>query len=297
MPGTHVPGAQSSAPDDSLLQLWTLVLKNRWETYNKQALVALILWYESHGLDVSEGDPLDVKTWEQAGQHILSVASTGQETTINNIKPWRLIMNLLKPLKREQDTRTAEGSPLAPPAEVSGKTMVLGGADAAQGKWERRIGGEVTVCCETAWDLAATPSRYVSPAEHAPVTQDLTTVPGGDTLLAERITAKPCCAASVQNAKIATGHFTTPCSATPCLARPAETPEPAPSSCETMLTQRLHYVWLLQSHPCRQLLQNAACCCLMPGYCLVCLPPHVLPICQDPRDCTQLLPGAQLLSA
>lgn len=126
MPGTHVPGAQSSAPDDSLLQLWTLVLKNRWETYNKQALVALILWYESHGLDVSEGASPDAKTWEQAGQHILSVASTGQETTINNVKPWRLIRNLLKPLKREQDTRMAEGSPLAPPAEVSGKTMVLG---------------------------------------------------------------------------------------------------------------------------------------------------------------------------
>lgn len=47
-------GAQCSAPDDSLLQLWTLVLKNRWETYNKWALVALIMWYESHGLDVSD---------------------------------------------------------------------------------------------------------------------------------------------------------------------------------------------------------------------------------------------------
>lgn len=81
---------------------------------------------------------VDVKTRGQAGQHILSVASTGEETTINIIKPWRFIMNLLKQLKRERDTRMAEGSPLAPPAEVSGETMVLGevvgGADAAQGK-------------------------------------------------------------------------------------------------------------------------------------------------------------------
>lgn len=96
-------------------------------------------------------------------------------------------------------------------------------------------------CCETAWDLAATPSRYVSPAEHAPVTQDLATVPGGDALLAECITAKHCCAASVQIPKIATGHFTSLCSASLCLARPTEIPETAPSSCETMLSNCIMY--------------------------------------------------------
>lgn len=62
---------QALLPEDSLLQVWTVILKNRWEKYDKWALLALIMWCESHRLDVSKRAALDIKTWEQAGQHIL----------------------------------------------------------------------------------------------------------------------------------------------------------------------------------------------------------------------------------
>lgn len=128
-------------PEDPLLQVWTLILKNRWEKYNEWALLALIAWCESHGLGMSKGATLDVKTWVQAGRHILSAASAGSETAINVIKPWRLVMDLLEQFKREREPKTAEGLPLAPPAKASGKSAdpgEAGGADATPGKRERR---------------------------------------------------------------------------------------------------------------------------------------------------------------
>lgn len=54
-------------------------------------MLALLTWSESHGLDMTGGVTLDLKTWEQAGRFIIEVASLGDETAINVIKPSRLI--------------------------------------------------------------------------------------------------------------------------------------------------------------------------------------------------------------
>lgn len=51
----------------------------------------MLTWSESHGLDMTGGVTLDLKTWEQAGRFIIEVASLGDETAINVIKPSRLI--------------------------------------------------------------------------------------------------------------------------------------------------------------------------------------------------------------
>lgn len=40
---------------------------------------------------------------------MLAAASIGNETVINVIKPWTLILDLLKQLRNEQDTRTGKG--------------------------------------------------------------------------------------------------------------------------------------------------------------------------------------------
>lgn len=52
---------------------------------------------------------MDLKTWDQAGRHILAAAAIGNETAINVIKPWRLILDLIKQLESEQDMSVAEG--------------------------------------------------------------------------------------------------------------------------------------------------------------------------------------------
>lgn len=147
-------------------------------------------------------------------------------------------MNILRQLKRQHDTRTAEGFPLAPPAKVSGETTVLGEAVGRCRCRTRQVGEEdgqrshtvlqncLGSCCH--------PLQICLPSGDAPVTEDLATVPGGDGLLAECTTAKPCCATSAQTPEIAIGSFATPCSATLCSARPPETPETVPSSCKTM---------------------------------------------------------------
>lgn len=94
-------------PEDPLLQVWTDFKKQMGKVRRMGFTKPLIAWW-----DVSERATLNVKTWEQAGRHILSAASTGDETAINIIKTRRLIMDLLEQLKREREAKTAEGLPL-----------------------------------------------------------------------------------------------------------------------------------------------------------------------------------------
>lgn len=72
------------------------------------------MWCKSHKLDVTEGATLDFKTWDQDGRIILQAASIGDEAAISVIKPWRLMMDLLRQLQRERNGRVAEGAPRTP---------------------------------------------------------------------------------------------------------------------------------------------------------------------------------------
>lgn len=98
-------GAWSSTPEVPILKVWTFFLKKRGIKHDEWALLALLMWCESHKINVSKGAALDLKTQEQTGQDILSVASIGNDTAINVIKPWRIVLDLLKQLKNEQGRR------------------------------------------------------------------------------------------------------------------------------------------------------------------------------------------------
>lgn len=113
---------------------------------------------------MSKGATLDLKN--QAGQYIFTADSTGDETAINITKPWKLVMDLIKQFKNEQNMRTAEESSLAPPSEAHSEGRVLGetaeSTDTAQGKQWRRMSREVTSCHEIAQDPTAARCRDVS---------------------------------------------------------------------------------------------------------------------------------------
>lgn len=86
--------------------------------------------------------------WEWAGRYILEAATIASETVINVIKPWRLILDLLRQLGNEQDTRTVEGMLQAPPVKACGENRALGetmgNVGAAPGVCGRRVGGSAT---------------------------------------------------------------------------------------------------------------------------------------------------------
>lgn len=83
------------------------------------------MWCKTHKLYTTESASLDFKMWDWAGRHVLQAASIGDEAAIGFIKPWRLTMDLLKQLQREQNTRVTEGAPWTP-AERSEETQALG---------------------------------------------------------------------------------------------------------------------------------------------------------------------------
>lgn len=175
-------GAWTSAVEDPVLQVWTSFLKKRVTSYDKWALLAVITWCESHKLNVSEEATVDLKTWERAGQYILTAASSGNDSAINVIKPWRFVMDLLKQLKNERDARAAEEMQKAPYTEVRGENRVpgevAGSADIALGKRGRRSGGADTVRRETtAWSREASLGVGDMPAEHSAAVQNCAATP------------------------------------------------------------------------------------------------------------------------
>lgn len=95
--------------EDPVLQVWTFFLKKGRIIYDKWALLALIVWCESHRFDGTKGTMLDSKTLECAGRCILAAASMGDEAVLDAIKPWRFIVDLLKQLKNERDPRMVVG--------------------------------------------------------------------------------------------------------------------------------------------------------------------------------------------
>lgn len=80
-------GAWVSTPEYPVLKLWTFFLKKRGINYNEQALLVLLMWCESHKLDVSEGTSLDLLNWERTNKNRLAATSDGDDTVINVIKP------------------------------------------------------------------------------------------------------------------------------------------------------------------------------------------------------------------
>lgn len=91
-------GVLASVQEDPPIKVWTLLLKKWGIKYDEWALLALLTWSEKHGLDVTERTTLDLKTWGWTGKFIIEAASIGNETAINVIKPWRLILDLLRQL-------------------------------------------------------------------------------------------------------------------------------------------------------------------------------------------------------
>lgn len=76
------------------LQVWTIFLKKTGIKHNKRALLTLLMWCENYKLNVPEGNALELKTWERAGRDTVATASISDDTAINIIKPWRLIMDI-----------------------------------------------------------------------------------------------------------------------------------------------------------------------------------------------------------
>lgn len=101
-------------------------------------MLALLTWSKDCRLDVTEGATLDLRTWQGAGRFMIETASIGDETANNVIKPWRLIVGLLKLLNTEQDVRMAVGMLQAPPTEAYSEDRAPG--EAVGGVWERSMG-------------------------------------------------------------------------------------------------------------------------------------------------------------
>lgn len=58
-------------------------------------MLALLMWSKNPGFNATEGASLDLRTWEWAGRFIIEAVSIGDETSINVIKTWRHILELL----------------------------------------------------------------------------------------------------------------------------------------------------------------------------------------------------------
>lgn len=63
---------------------------------------------------MTEGAALDFKMWERAGRLIFQAASIGDEAASGVIKPWRLIMDLLRQLQSKRNAKVVEGVPWTP---------------------------------------------------------------------------------------------------------------------------------------------------------------------------------------
>lgn len=66
------------------------------------------------------------ETWERTGRFITEAVSVGDKATINVIKPWRVVLDLLRQLKAKQDARTAVGMPQVPSTETRSEDGVPG---------------------------------------------------------------------------------------------------------------------------------------------------------------------------
>lgn len=93
--------------------------------------------------------------WEWAGRYILEAATIASETVINVIKPWRLILDLLRQLGNEQDTRTVEGTLQAPPVKACGENRALGETVGNVRVCGRRVGGSATSHHKGTWSHEA----------------------------------------------------------------------------------------------------------------------------------------------
>lgn len=193
--------------EDSALQVWTFILRNRRIKYDKQALLASIKGCKSHGLDLSEGSTLDLKMWERAGRYIPAAATIADDSIFNVLKPWRLILQLLRQLGNKQDTRTAKEMLQAPLTKALART----------GHWARQQ--EAWVLCQacgggggmeqphrTAKPHKATklPGEGITcPQNILQPSRTVAATPGGDDMPAEHpsAAAKPSCCGTVSSSR------------------------------------------------------------------------------------------------
>lgn len=85
-----------STSGEPTFQVWTSLLKKQRLKYDNRGLIPLLTWCKSHKLDVTEGASLDFRMWDWVGRLIFQAKSVGGETVISIIKPWGLIVDLLR---------------------------------------------------------------------------------------------------------------------------------------------------------------------------------------------------------
>lgn len=90
-----------SAQDHPVLKVWKLLLEEWDLDYDEKALLALITWAKNYGLDTTKEAAFDFNTWAQTGQIIIQAASRGDKNAISFIKPWKLILDLIRLLNTE----------------------------------------------------------------------------------------------------------------------------------------------------------------------------------------------------
>lgn len=86
--------------DHPVLKVWRLL--EEWDVdYDEKALLTLITWAKTHGLETTKEAAFDFNTWAQTGQFIIQAASRGEENAVRVIKPWKLILDLITLLNTE----------------------------------------------------------------------------------------------------------------------------------------------------------------------------------------------------
>lgn len=141
------------------MKVWTLLLEEWGVEYEEQALLALLRWAKNHGLDTTRGAALDINTWARTDRFIIKAASKGNESANKVLKPWKLILDLLRQLNTE-----VRGEDW-PPDEVVG------------GMWRKRpdkTGAAIQCHCAA---LNRCPAPALCPGE-----LDCTTLPCGGVL-------------------------------------------------------------------------------------------------------------------
>lgn len=83
------------------------MLKRHGVKYDKLILQRLLLWCKSQGIEMTRVNTSPIRTWEAVGWPILDLASRGDDTFKEFLMTWRLVLDTLKELKKEQDTAAA----------------------------------------------------------------------------------------------------------------------------------------------------------------------------------------------
>lgn len=84
-----------------VMKVWTLLLEEWGIEYEEQALLALLRGAKNHGLDTTREAALDINTWAWTDRFIIKGATKANKSANKVLKPWKLILDLLRQLNTE----------------------------------------------------------------------------------------------------------------------------------------------------------------------------------------------------